>query len=175
MRVSTRSLGYARTLAVAVILCVLPASGADPPPLEWRGVTARYARFDQISPMIVNKSDTSVFFSRIWPHGSAQLERFDERSGKWERGRWSIACGTVSDATVPIELPGRAERQVSVFWQLSADDWDSPKRFVIESGDTRDLHGRYRLVLRYSAKPWTIVHRPGAVYVSISPEFSIMR
>jgi hypothetical protein len=79
----------------------------------------------------VNEGKESVFLSRIYPHGSAQLYRFNEGTRKWEAGFWGIGCGVVNDATIPIEIKPQTERGIVVYWQLSTDDWDNPKRFVV--------------------------------------------
>jgi hypothetical protein len=163
-----------RVLAVFFLAAV--CEGDDgPSKLEWHGVAPHYLRFDQIRPTLSNVGEASVFLSRLWPHGSAQLQRLNETSKRWESGMWTGGCGTVADAAVPIEIHARSERPIQVYWQRSTDDWDSPKQFVVGSGETRPLPGTYRLILRYAIKPWTIVHAPGTVYVSTSPEFSIAK
>jgi hypothetical protein len=142
--------------------------------LKWKNVSSQYESFDQIKPVLVNDGKESIFLSRIYPHGSAQLSRFNEGTRKWEVGSWGIGCGVVNNATIPIEIKPQTERAIVVYWQLSTDDWDNPRRFVVyESLEERPLKGRYKFSLRYSMKPWTLAHRPGAIYMLESPEFQI--
>ena len=145
------------------------------PQLRWKGVSAHYDHFGEIKPVLSNVGTTSIFLSRIWPHGSAQLQRFNDVRGQWESGIWSGGCGVVQDATIPIELRQQSMLAIHFFWQLSTDDWDAPKKFVVGSGGNPPLEGKYRLLLRYSTRPWTVTQSPGTVYVSISPEFTITK
>jgi len=163
-----------RCFFVILALGSLSAQDARPAILAWQNVYSRYASFKEIKPTLVNNGQRSVFLSRIWPHGSAQLERLNEATGNWESGSWSGGCGTVSKAIVPIEIKPRAERKVQVYWQLSADDWDNPKHFEVETArEERPIEGRYRFVLRYSMEPWTLVQQPSSIYMAVSPEFIV--
>ena len=67
----------------------------------------------------------------------------------------------LTGATVPIEIKPRSEREIQVYWQLSAAD----------ALQERPLNGRYRFVLRYALQPWALTHRPVAIYSFLSPEF----
>lgn len=148
----------------------------SPDSLRWKHVSSQYRNFDEIKPVLINDGDVSVFLSRLWPDGSAQLERFNETTGVWEYGGWGSRCGVVSHATIPIEISPHTERKIQVYWQLSTDDWDKPKHFiVIESSEKRPLKGKYRFALRYSLKPWTLIQRPGPIYTIVSPEFLVTR
>jgi hypothetical protein len=51
--------------------------------LKWKNVSSQYKTFDQIKPVLLNEGKESVFLSRIYPHGSAQLSRFNEGTRKW--------------------------------------------------------------------------------------------
>jgi hypothetical protein len=170
-----RSIGVGvLALLLVPIFIALPAQvDATLHALAWKGIASRYNHFDRIKPVLINTGKSSVFLSRIWPHGSAQLQRFNEAGKTWESSNWSGGCGTVKDATVPIEVAAHSEHPIHVFWQLSTDDWDSPKYFVVGSLDTRPLPGKYRLMLRYSVRPWTVGRSPGTIYFSTSPEFLI--
>ncbi len=175
---SSPTLATGLRILAAVFAAVVVASPAQDDgglgALRWKEISPRYTHFDQIRPVLVNMGNRSVFLSRIWPHGAAQLQRFHEAAKKWESGTWSGGCGVVKDATVPIEVTPHSNRPIEVFWQLSTDAWENPKHFVAaESREARPLEGRYRLLLRYSLSPWTLVHRPGTVYTTISPEFSV--
>jgi hypothetical protein len=169
-RTGARALG-------ALFVLVLVASPAQPDRVShavaWKGIAPQYAHFNQIRPVLMNTGKSSIFLSRIWPHGSAQLQRFNEANKTWETGAWSGGCGTVKDASVPIKLAAHSDHPIDVLWQLSTDDWDAPTHFVVGSRHTRPLAGKYRLLLRYSQKPWTVGHTPGIVYVTNSPEFSV--
>jgi hypothetical protein len=146
----------------------------SPAILAWQNVSSQYKSFDEVRPLLVNNGQKSIFLSRIYPHGSAQLERLSEATGNWESGHWSGGCGVVSKATVPIEIKPRAEREIQVYWQLSTDDWDHPKHFVAGSSyEERPIEGRYRFVLRYSLEPWTLIHHPASIYTIRSPEFVV--
>jgi hypothetical protein len=82
----------------------------------------------------------------------------------------------VSDPEVPIEILPQKELGVHVYWQLSTDDWDKPKYFVVaDSGAKRPLHGKYRFTLKYSLRPWTILSTSaGPAYTTVSPEFLLI-
>jgi hypothetical protein len=137
-------------------------------------ISARYKILKEIKPVLANEGRRSVFLSRIWPDSSAQLQRFNETSGKWEFGNWGIRCGTVAKPDVPIEIQSRTKRNIHVYWQLSTDGWDNPKHFVVQgSTEQRSLQGKYRSILRYSMQPWTLFQRPDAVYTMVSPEFFV--
>jgi hypothetical protein len=62
--------------------------------LKWQNVSSQYKSFDQIKPVLVNEGKESVFLSRIYPHGSAQLSRFNEGTRKWESGFWGIGVAS---------------------------------------------------------------------------------
>jgi hypothetical protein len=160
-------------LALGLASSFAQDSSEPPAVLAWQNVASHYQRFDQISPLLVNSGQKSIFLSRIWPHGSAQLERLSEETGIWEPGEWSGGCGVVSKATVPIEIKPRTERAIDVYWQLSTDDWDKPTHFVAETDEERPVEGRYRFVLRYSMEPWALLHHPAAIYKILSPEFVV--
>ena len=146
----------------------------SPATLTWKHVSTRYKSFNEIKPVLVNEGKQSVFLSRIYPDGSAQLERFNESTGKWESGEWGIRCATVQQPNVPIEIPSKTERSVEVYWQLSTEDWDNPTHFVVEtSSEKRPLEGKYRFMLRYALNPWTVFHHPDAIYTIVSPEFLV--
>ena len=168
--------GYpSKAAVIIVLLLVKPLSGqADGrPTLSWSGIVPRYSGFAEIQPVLLNSGSSPVFLSRIWPHGSAQLQRFNEATGEWESGRWSGGCGTVQKAFIPIEVPPHSERPIDLLWQLSTDDWDTPTHFVAAVWNERPLAGKYRLLLRYAHRPWTLGRSPGNIYHSLSPEFLI--
>jgi hypothetical protein len=143
--------------------------------LAWANVASGYHHFDDIKPMLVNDGNVSIFLSRLWPDGSAQLERFNQDTGDWEAGEWGIRCGAVDQPTVPIEIKPHSRQEIQVYWQLSTDKWQKPKRFVLNhSLESRPLEGKYRFVLRYAEQPWTLVHHPSAVYNFRSPEFVLL-
>jgi len=70
---------------------------------------------------------------------------------------------------------------ITVYWQLSTDDWDNPKHFVVQSSmnrtlgptEQRPLQGKCRFILRYSMQSWTLFQRPDAVYTMVSPQFFV--
>jgi len=141
-------------------------------PIKWKNLEPIYKNFREIRPMLVNEGNQSLFLSRLWPDGSAQLERYDEDRRTWELGEWSGSCAAVKDATAPIEIKSKSERAIDVHWQLSADDWDHPKHFLVhETLQERPLRGKYRLVLRCALTPWTLGQHPAQIYLLQSPEF----
>jgi hypothetical protein len=161
-------------LSVVVASVSLAQEAKPAASLQWTNVLAGYHSFEEIKPGLVNKGGISIFLSRLWPDGSARLERFNEDSGQWEPGDWGITCGTVAYASVPIEIKPKSEQEIHVYWQLSTDKWENPQHFVVfRSLQQRPLEGRYRFVLRYALQPWTLVHRPSAVYQLRSPEFDL--
>jgi len=142
--------------------------------LEWTNVSGTYRTFSEIKPKLVNTGDKAIYLSRLYPDSSAHLQRLNEENGEWESGEWSITCGVVANAGVPIEIKPKAERDIQVFWQLSTDDWDFPKHFVaLPSRKNRQLSGKYRFTLRYALEPWTLIHHPSATYTLTSPEFVV--
>ena len=144
--------------------------------LQWANVFSSYRRFEKIKPRLVNKGEISIFLSRLWPDGSARLERFNQDSGQWEPGSWGTACGVVAQAAVPIEIKPKSEQEIHVYWQLSTDKWENLQHFVVfDSLQQRPLDGHYRFILRYSLQPWTLVHHPSTIYHLISPEFDLKR
>lgn len=143
--------------------------------LRWENVSSGYHRFEDIKPKLVNNGDVSIFLSRLWPDGFAQLERFNQDTGDWETGEWGIRCGTVAQPTVPIEIKPHSQQGIQVYWQLSTDKWEKPKHFVLyHSLEKRALEGKYRFVLRYAEQPWTLVHHPSTIYSFRSPEFVLL-
>ena len=161
-------------LAIGLASSYAQDASQSPAVLVWQNVSARYKSFAEIKPVLVNSGQKSIFLSRIWPHGSAQLERLSEATGNWESGHWSGGCGTVSNAAVPIEIKPRAERRINVYWQLSTDDWDKPEHFEVgPSREERPIGGTYRFALRYSLRPWTVFHHPASIYTMLSPEFAV--
>jgi hypothetical protein len=167
-----------KKLFVLMLLGVIGSLAQDVPQsqatLIWKHVFLQYKRMDEIKPVLANDGGQSVFLSRIWPDGSAQLQRFNETSGKWEFGYWGIGCGTVLQPDAPIEIQSRTERNIDVYWQLSTDDWDNPRHFVTQAkSENRGLKGKYRFILRYSLTPWTIFQHPDAIYTIVSSEFFI--
>lgn len=142
--------------------------------LDWTNIRPQYKAFADINPILVNRELKSIYLSRIYPNGYAQLQRFDETSGKWELGEWSISCGTVAEATVPIEIKSGESRAIEVYWKVSMDDWDNPRFFVLRDHETkRPPNGRYKLILRYALEPWTVIHHPKRTYIVESEEFRI--
>lgn len=142
--------------------------------LQWANMSSSYRRFEEIKPKLVNRGEVSIFLSRLWPNGSAQLERLNEDSRQWEPGDWGITCGTVAQATVPIEIKPNSQQKIHVYSQLSTDKWENPHHFVVfRSLQQRPLEGHYRFVLRYSLQPWTLVQHPSAIYNLKSPEFDL--
>src|SRR5262245_51411509 len=73
---------FARMLlrCLPVLLFILPdtlAQYAAPltDTLKWKNIASRYKNFVEVRPILVNDGKESIFLSRIWPHGSAQLQR----------------------------------------------------------------------------------------------------
>ncbi len=141
--------------------------------IEWVNMKASYSNFQSIRPQIINSGTRPVFLSRIYPHGSAQLVRFNEATNSWEQGRWSFGCGTVENPTTPILVAPSKTSEIHVYWQLSTDDWNHPRAFQYR-GELRPLKGRYKLYLRYSRRPWVLFKNPGPIYFTESPEFEII-
>ena len=94
--------GLALLIFVAVSLFA-QESTSSPARLEIRGLASKYGGFQEIKPTLVNNGAASVYLSRFWPNGSAQLQRFNDANGQWESGAWGITCATVANATEPIE------------------------------------------------------------------------
>ena len=163
------------TLLLCILLDTLAQYSAPvTDTLKWKNIASRYKNFVEVRPILVNDGKESIFLSRIWPHGYAQLQRWNETTGKWETGDWGIGCDTVSNPTIPIEIKPGTEQEIHVYWQLSMDDWEHPKHFVVEDTDEkRPFKGKYRFFLRYAKLPWTVAHRPGKINTLESPEFQV--
>jgi len=135
--------------------------------LRWKGISPQYEHFDHIRPVLVNPGNRSVFLSPIWPYGAARLQRFNGTDENWESGEWSKTLLSRSRGPrIPsgqYKCSGNSQpttgRSRAISWRLSREPFP--------------LEGRHRLLLRYSLSPWTLVHRPGTVYTTISPEFSV--
>lgn len=165
-----------RLIALLTVAVASVSMGQDAKPafLQWADVSSGYRHFEEIKPRLVNKGEIPIFLSRLWPDGSARLERFNQESGQWEPGDWGITCGTVAQPTVPIEIKPKSEQQIHVYWQLSTDKWENPQHFVVfRTLQQRPLEGHYRFVLRYSLQPWTVVGHPSTIYRFTSPEFDL--
>ena len=161
--------------SIFLLLGTVGQSTAVTEPLKWKNVATQYKSLAEIKPLLVNDGKSSIFLSRIWPHGSAQLQRLNEKTRKWETGDWGIGCGTVSNPTLPIEIKPGTEQEIHVYWQLSTDDWDHPKYFIVKDTDEkRPLKGTYKFFLRYAKRPWTLIHRPGNIFIFESPEFQVV-
>lgn len=165
--------------AEIVFAFFLPLMAQDPSSvskshLVWTDVQIEYASFDEIKPTLVNKETYSIFLSRVWPFGSAQLVRYNEATASWEPGHFPSGCGTVVNAKIPIELKPGERKPIHVFWQSSTDDWDHPQFFQLqEYRERRPIKGKYRFILRYSLTPWTVFQFPKQVLVAESEEFQV--
>ncbi len=134
-------------LLLVILGCTLIRSFAQhyPEPtaaLAWKQVDSHYQQSNEIKPVLANSGATPIYLSRFWPDGFAQLDRLNETTGEWEVGNWGIQCGTVSNPTIPIEVSAPSELKIDVYWQLSSDDWDKPKHFVLDSQAKRPLFGQ---------------------------------
>jgi hypothetical protein len=144
--------------------------------LEWKNIQSEYTSFSEIKPVLANIGKSPIFLSRLWPNGSAQLQRFNLDSGSWENGEWGITCGTVANPTVPIEIKPQTEQGANLYWAASTDDGDKPAHFIEgKTEQPRPMEGRYRFFLRYTLKPWTLLAGDhGTIFIFVSPEFSIL-
>jgi len=159
-------------LALGSVTLFTQTPSETPAILVWQDVAPRYKTFVEIKPVLINSGPNSIFLSRIWPHSAAQLERLSEETGNWESGSWSGGCGSVANATKPIEIKSHTERQIIVDWELSTDEGN--KHFVAATSRAeRPIPGTYRFVLRYSLEPWTLISHPRLIYEAISPEFVV--
>ena len=165
------------TVTVIAVACAcLAQQGKPPASLRWANLSSDYRRFEEIKPKLLNDSEVSIFLSRLWPDGRARLERFNQDTGEWESGEWGITCGTVAHATVPIEIKPHSEQHIELYWQLSTDNWENPRHFVVfHSLEKRPLGGKYRFVVRYALQPCTVMHYPSNTYSFTSPEFMVTR
>jgi hypothetical protein len=167
-----------KKLFVFVFLLVFAlqvSAQADSPKIFWKNVEAKYKKFDEIKPILVNRSDKSIYLYKIYPHWNAHLQRFNEDSQEWEIGAKGISCGTVGNPLEPIEIKPNEERQVELAWRLSTDNFKKPKFFRLQDYRTlRPLVGRYRLYLLYAFEPWTLVNRPMQTF-SVFAEFEIVK
>ena len=124
------SLGYkaenVKALVTVVLVALASASlgqeAKSAASLQWANVSSGYHRFEDIQPKLVNNGGTSIFLSRLWPDGSARLQRFNQDIGNWETGEWGITCGSVAQPTVPIEIKPHSQQKTRVYWQLSTDN-----------------------------------------------------
>jgi hypothetical protein len=131
----SKTINLARKIATTIVVALAFArafaqDASSPAHLVWQDVAPIYERFDEIKPTLVNHGQKSVFLSRLYPNGSAQLQRRNEATGDWESGAWGNTCDPVSHATIPIEIKPRTEKTMQVDWQLSTDDWDKPNALL---------------------------------------------
>jgi len=166
-----------RMLGLLVFACFAvyaQESTQSPVPLIWKNIASQYKSLQEIRPSVLNVGKRPIFLSRLWPDTYAQVQRLSEETNEWEFGEWGIRCGTVAQSSTPIEIPAQGERNIGVYWQLSTDDWDNPKYFIVlKSLEKRSLTGKYRLVFRYAREPWTLGHHPATIYSIASPEFIV--
>ena len=161
------------TYGVGLIICCFFFTKEAPSPTlapSIRGVSTPCRSFADIKITLANTTAISVFLSRVWPT-AARLQRLNPATGKWEFGGWPIRCGTVVDASKPIEIKPGASRAMDLEWDLSVDDRDQPKWFITADDTQRALSGTYRIVLEYSEEPWTVFHRPKRVLNTFSTQF----
>ena len=64
-------------IVVAIASASLGQEAKSTASLQWASVASGYHRFDEIKPKLVNNGDVSIFLSRLWPDGSAHLERLN--------------------------------------------------------------------------------------------------
>lgn len=145
--------------------------------VSWRNIREQYKSFDQIEPVLVNEGSRSIYLNSLrW--GMAQLKRFNQATHKWEAGEWFNLQADIADAKVPIEIePGQSKR-ITIGWEQSVDKLH-PNLFVADGGGNgfgskRSLRGRYKIIIQYALKPWTL-DRPRLTYVAESTEFYIAR
>src|SRR5260221_6522391 len=95
-------------LIIALLLVSNIAPGRTAPAqtqrIIWKNIAPTYKTFAEIKPVLINLGTRSIFLSRIYPYGYAQLERYYEPTGKWERGSCGIERCAVAQAMDPIEI-----------------------------------------------------------------------
>ena len=165
-----------RAVATAILFVlavpVYPQETRSTASISWSNVSSTYHRFEDIKPRLANAGTVSVFLSRSWPSGSAQMERLNNDSNEWEPGAWGITCSVASEPNEPIEIKPGSQRDTKVCWQPSTDRWEDPQHFVVaDSRQQRPLDGRYRLVVLYALKPWVFVRWPSDTYRLVSSDF----
>jgi len=161
------------TFLLAFAVCV--SAQIDSSKVFWKNVEAKYKKFNEIKPILVNQSDKSIFLYKIYPYWNAHLQRFNEESQRWEIGGKGIGCATVEKPLEPIEIKPNEERQIELAWESSTDNFEKPKFFELQDNDTlRPLIGKYKLYLPYSLEPWTLANRPKQTF-SVSAEFEIVK
>src|ERR1700730_4468233 len=119
--------------------------------------------------------DVSIFLSRLWPDGSAHLERFNQDTGNWETGEWGITCGTVAQPTVPIEIKPHSQQEHSRI--LAAFDRKVGEPETLHSiSFTRTATPGRKIHIRSSLRGTTVDPRASPVrhYSFTSPEFVLV-
>lgn len=170
MPISRRKLLAAFVLSAAFFT---PCYSIEGPTLIWHDLERHYTSFDAIKPSLANNADASVYLSTLGIDGTAQLERFDEKTGMLEVGRWKRTEPVAGHPIRSIEIPAHSVRAIGVNWRISTEG-NPPTAFIVDKTmQKRPIEGKYRLILRYSPEPWTpdFHHKPA--YVTISASFIV--
>lgn len=163
-------------LIIILILLFVPIVFAqEQPKVFWKNVEAKYKKFSEINPILVNQSDKSIYLYKLHPYWNAHLQRFNDETKEWEVGGKGIGCGVVDKPLEPIEIKPNEEQEVELAWRLSTDNFKKPKFFELQDRDTlRPLVGKYKLYLQYAFEPWTLVNKPKRVF-SVEQKFEIVK
>ena len=129
---------------------------AQAPVVEITGVEKRYTNFDDIKPVVINRSSRKIYsYNRGW---GLRLLRYNETSREWEKGIFGFVCATdtiqpaVSESRRPLK-PG-AEILLEVNWRR-LKGWEGKlEHFKTENGQLRVLNGKYKLLFEYAYEPW---------------------
>jgi hypothetical protein len=134
------------------------------PKIVWKNLQEKYERFQDIKPVIVNKSDKPVFFYE--PFYAIKLAYFDESKNEWVTN-YPFICGTGLKLT-PLKLVPQSNAILSLnetFWKLNSEarptDID-PLENLRETGI-----GKFRLELNYGMKKSQITE------TAVSPDFQV--
>lgn len=140
--------------------------------LEFGDVLSVYTDFNQIKPVLYNKSEKSIYLSSLYPRASARLLRFSDEKQEWESGFWASSyCSSIEGAEKPIEIIAGGSFKPLVYWQYSVDDAEKPKFFQTNDPENRPLKGKYRFSLAYAKEPFIYGKFPKIIYSVKSPEF----
>lgn len=163
----------AAILAFALVLGFCGFSQASGQ-LSWSNIDSVYNNFDSVQPHIINDSDKPVYFIRTRPFLGASVLRLNEKTREWETGSSLACCATVSNPDDVLDLGPNEGTRVN---PDQAYIVTGPNRLMFMLQDSltlRPLAGRYKLRLLFALEPWTVVHTPGEVYSTDSPEFIVV-
>ena len=157
---------------------LLFADDPEPAALSFIGLASEYSSFDQIDAVVTNVGEAPVFLPSWHPRLQADLHRWNDETGVWERGSSLRICWSVADREKPIRLVPGESKTLGV----------SPRAFTMtengidvafethDEGLQRPASGTYRLLAWYALEPWAWGYSlgPKSKRLAISASFEVV-